>query len=267
MDSIFRSSVHTHTSFCDGKDTAEVMVKKAIELGFVSLGFSEHGPTSWEPVALKPEAEPIYREEIHRMQQLYGDQLEIILGLEHEYLGDPIHYEYDYVIESVHAIDVDGQLCYVDYDAEKMQTGIRQFFGGDPYAYAKAYFHTCCQAYEHATGQIAGHIDLLTKFNEGNRLFDESNPRYLKSAFEAAETAIRRGMALRRTERPELWQLENSLRTQTWVRHNGTRSPLRVIPKDPLGTEYNLDHRGWPKPRHEKKNLTSMLRRLLRKKP
>jgi len=81
------------------------------------------------------------------------------------------------------------------------------------------------------------------------------------------ETAIRRGMALRRTERPELWQLENSLRTQTWVRHNGTRSPLRVIPKDPLGTEYNLDHRGWPKPRHEKKNLTSMLRRLLRKKP
>lgn len=190
MDSIFRSSVHTHTSFCDGKDTAEVMVKKAIELGFVSLGFSEHGPTSWEPVALKPEAEPIYREEIHRMQQLYGDQLEIILGLEHEYLGDPIHYEYDYVIESVHAIDVDGQLCYVDYDAEKMQTGIRQFFGGDPYAYAKAYFHTCCQAYEHATGQIAGHIDLLTKFNEQVPVFRTDDPRFLKPALEAVDCAL-----------------------------------------------------------------------------
>jgi len=194
METVFRSSVHTHTNFCDGKDTPEVMVKKAIELGFVSLGFSEHAPTSWEPVALKPEAVPVYVAEIRRMQQLYGDQLEIILGLEHEYLGDPIGPGFDYVIESVHAIEADGQLCYVDYDAEKMLHGIKTCFGGDPYAYAKAYFQTCCMAYEHSTGQIAGHIDLLTKFNESVPVFQTEDPRFLQPALEAVDCALNRGL-------------------------------------------------------------------------
>ena len=38
-----RSNVHTHTTFCDGKNSVEEMARAAIDLGFVSLGYSIHG--------------------------------------------------------------------------------------------------------------------------------------------------------------------------------------------------------------------------------
>ena len=40
----YLQNLHTHTTYCDGKNTAEEMVQKAIELGFRSLGFSGHAP-------------------------------------------------------------------------------------------------------------------------------------------------------------------------------------------------------------------------------
>ena len=40
----YLQNLHTHTTYCDGKNTAEEMVQKAIELGFKSLGFSGHAP-------------------------------------------------------------------------------------------------------------------------------------------------------------------------------------------------------------------------------
>ena len=42
---------HTHTTYCDGKSTAEEMVQKAIELRFSQLGFSGH---SFTPFDLEP---------------------------------------------------------------------------------------------------------------------------------------------------------------------------------------------------------------------
>ena len=34
--------LHTHTTYCDGKNTPEEMVKAAIEKGLVRIGFSGH---------------------------------------------------------------------------------------------------------------------------------------------------------------------------------------------------------------------------------
>ena len=80
----FLSCVHTHTNFCDGKDAPEVLVKRALELGFVSLGFSSHGPTSWDEFAMKADAVPRYQAELKCLRQIYGDRIEILLGVEHE---------------------------------------------------------------------------------------------------------------------------------------------------------------------------------------
>lgn len=35
-------NLHTHTIYCDGKDTPEEMILAACEKGFTSLGFSGH---------------------------------------------------------------------------------------------------------------------------------------------------------------------------------------------------------------------------------
>ena len=55
-------NLHTHTTFCDGKNTPEEMVRAALSLGMDSLGFSGHGPSSApDEAAMAPEAVPRQR--------------------------------------------------------------------------------------------------------------------------------------------------------------------------------------------------------------
>ena len=46
---MIKTNFHTHTTFCDGKNTPEEMVQSAIEKGFSSLGFSVHSPMFYAP--------------------------------------------------------------------------------------------------------------------------------------------------------------------------------------------------------------------------
>ena len=107
---MFRSCVHTHTHFCDGKDSPEAMVLAALNRGFVSLGFSGHCHADYDIASMSEENELAYREEIRRLQQVYGDRLEILLGLEHDAYAPYSDFPYDYQIESVHHIWV-GKHC------------------------------------------------------------------------------------------------------------------------------------------------------------
>ena len=62
------TNFHTHTVFCDGKNTPEEMVLSAIEKGFTALGFSGHGLTSFDPgYCLRDTAG--YRAEILRLMK------------------------------------------------------------------------------------------------------------------------------------------------------------------------------------------------------
>ncbi len=194
MANPFLSCVHSHTHFCDGKDAPEVMVQKALELGYVSLGFSGHAPSKWDYVAMNEETLAQYIAEIQRLQQVYDGQLEILLGIERELDGDPLPDVFEYSIESVHSLHFGEEALFVDWSVEKMQNGIEKFFGGDLYAYTKAYFDACASQYEKSVAQIAGHIDLVSKFNEKAPLIDETDPRYWKPALDAVDAGLSRGL-------------------------------------------------------------------------
>jgi len=187
---------HSHTKYCDGKHTPEEMVQAAISLGFVSLGFSGHGYAPHDPYCMSPETEADYRREILRLRRAYGGQLEILLGQEHDALSPNSDYPYDYRIESVHYIWTDGIYCPVDWSADRMTEAVRDHFGGDVYAYSKTYFETCAEAYLRTDAQIAGHLDLIAKFNENNAMFDGNDPRFLKPAMEALTCAVERGLVV-----------------------------------------------------------------------
>ena len=78
---MIKSNYHTHTNFCDGKSTAEEMVKSAIEKKFDIFGFSSHSAypykSSWH---LNPEKhfeysniivlQHIVRQQKHILQRL-----------------------------------------------------------------------------------------------------------------------------------------------------------------------------------------------------
>ena len=195
MYNIFSSCSHNHTVFCDGKNTAEEMVLRAIELGFVSLGFSGHGYSPYDPTGMPRKDEIKYREEIKRLQERYGDRLEILLGVEHDSLMPYDPYPYDYMIESVHNLYKDRYTYSVDWDQPHLEEAIR-VHGGDIYTYCKVYFDTCAETYLNSPAQIAGHIDLVCKFNEKTPLFDENDLRYLAPAFEALDCALEKEMVI-----------------------------------------------------------------------
>ena len=41
--------LHTHTTYSDGRDTPEEMIKEALERGLMCFGISDHSPTPFDP--------------------------------------------------------------------------------------------------------------------------------------------------------------------------------------------------------------------------
>ena len=184
-----------HTTFCDGKNTAEEMVTAAIELGMTSMGFSAHSgmgfSTSW---CMPPEVVILYREEIARLKKKYEGQIEILCGIEQDYYSIMPTKGYDYVIGSVHYLKVgDGEYHAVDGGKDELWAIIDRFYGSDPYAMAEDYFATVARLGE-ISPDIIGHFDLVAKFNRAGDMFDETHPRYLAAAFSAVDALLPLGV-------------------------------------------------------------------------
>lgn len=180
------SNFHTHTTFCDGRDTPEAMVRAALQLGFDSLGFSSHSDMLADPAA--------YRAEIRRLQAAYAGRLRILCGIEAEFGPAFCRMGYDYVIGSVHYVTApDGARVAVDDAPEALHGGIAAHFGGDAEAFVKAYFETERRMLATFDFDIAGHLDLVRKFNAKAPFFDESAPWYLGELEATADALAARG--------------------------------------------------------------------------
>ena len=97
--------LHVHTTYCDGKDTSEEMVKEAIEKGLTTLGFSVHSYMDFDlSYCIKKERIEDYRNEINSLKEKYKDKIEILCGVELDYFSVMDVSEFDYKIGSVHYV-------------------------------------------------------------------------------------------------------------------------------------------------------------------
>lgn len=192
----YPQNLHTHSVYCDGKDTPEEMVLRAIELGFDSLGFSGHTWTPFSPgIYMHPDKSSAYRAEIARLKEKYAGQLKIWCGIEFEMFAPAGELDlYDYVIGSVHYFRFRPIDKYVGFDrnADAVQKVIDDYFGGDGLSFAEAYYAACAKLPDFGRCDIVGHFDLITKNLEKKPLFDTEAPRYRKAALEAAEVLAKR---------------------------------------------------------------------------
>ncbi len=183
-----KQNLHTHTNFCDGKNTPEEMVLAAIEQGFDSLGFSGH---SWMPFApeyaMSLADTKAYEQELLRLKQAYAGQIRLFCGLELEKYSQVCTDGYDYLIGSVHYLCINGQLVGMDRDLAAVQKVVQTHFGGDGLAYAKAYYQELATWPQTAKFDIIGHFDLVEKHAESAALFDPQSKEYLNAAFEAMD--------------------------------------------------------------------------------
>lgn len=193
------SNPHTHTTFCDGKDTAEDMVKAAVEKGFTSLGFSSHSYTAFdESYAMSPGGTGRYIKEIRELQEKYKGTIDILLGTEWEYFGEIDREDYDFVIGSVHYIKspLTDKYYTVDYLPEELERCLEEGFHGNVMAMLTAYYDSVADMAVNGKPTILGHFDLIRKLNKDGRFFDESSPAYLHLAVTAVEKAVAAGAVI-----------------------------------------------------------------------
>lgn len=185
----YKQCLHTHSVLCDGKDTLEEMVLTAIEKGFDSIGFSGHSYLEEIGQFSMDEADTaVYKAEIVRLQQCYGDRIRIFCGLEKDNYSKVSTDGYDYLLGSVHLIRRGDTVLYVDWSADRVQEQIEKHFAGDSVAYAKAYFEAVKELPTYGHFDILAHFDLLTKFSEQYpQLIDTQHPQYRAAAIDALE--------------------------------------------------------------------------------
>lgn len=188
------STYHNHTTFCDGKSTAEEMVLAAIAAGCEAIGFSGHCYTWFdETYCMSKAGTEAYKAEIHRLRDQYGDRISILCGVEQDYWSQEPTGDYDFIIGSVHYVKKDGCFLPVDNSKEELLKGVNDHYNGDILAFCEDYYRQVSDVQRRTGCTFVGHFDLVTKFNEDGSLFDMAHPRYVRAWEDAVKALCRQG--------------------------------------------------------------------------
>lgn len=195
---------HAHSHFSDGRLTPEDYLKNAIDQQLLVYGFSDHAPIPNANFgAMKMENLPAYFQEIDRLQNDYGDQIQIYRSLEVDYIPDLISIDsphireanLDYTIGAVHYVDFfpDGRPWGFEASAENFAKGIEQVFLGDVQAALTRYYELIREMVENARPDVVAHLDRIKKLNKGDRFFSEKESWYQQEVINTLEVIARSG--------------------------------------------------------------------------
>jgi len=175
-----KTNYHTHTTFCDGRDTPEAVVRAAIAKGFSAIGFSSHSEMLKDPAA--------YVAEIRRLEAEYRGKIRVLCGIEADWPCPLDLSPYDYAIGSVHFLPgADGGRLPIDESPETLERIRRETFGGDGGALVRAYFAAEREMVAAGAFTFVGHPDLVRKFNAKRPYFDEGAAWYREELEKTAD--------------------------------------------------------------------------------
>ncbi|HYX08297.1 MAG TPA: histidinol-phosphatase [Bacteroidales bacterium] len=184
-----QTNLHSHTQFSDGSDEPEKYVLEAVKKGMSVYGFSCHAPLPFETTwSMKESDLNNYRNTIRSLKLKYKDKINILAGLEIDYLPERIGYfEYlkrtlslDYTIGSVHIIDQlpDGTPWNIDGEFEIFEEGLNNVFGNDIRLLVKRYYELIREMVSEEKPDIIGHIDKIKQPLRRTKLFNEAESWY-----------------------------------------------------------------------------------------
>ena len=201
-----KTNYHTHSTWCDGKDSVADMARAAADLGFVELGFSSHARfpdgrgTTFE---VPPAKWTAYQADVLAAAARHAPRMRVFCGVEADYipgLASPDRAVYaaaapDYVIGSVHWVPAaDGAVVPVDSSPDSFAAGLRDHFGGDGPAFVREYFRLQRDMLATCRFDLLAHPDLVRKFNAKHPWFDETAPWYLGELEATADAVARAGV-------------------------------------------------------------------------
>ena len=182
----YLQNLHTHSTYCDGKDTPEEIILAAIAKGHFSVGFSGHSYMHFSKgISMSPERTEQYKKEIRALAEKYKDRIDVFCGIECEMYSEIDLSGYDYLIGSVHYFKLGETYVGFDRSQEAVREIIDTHFGGDGMKYAKEYYSTISRLPEYGNFDIIGHYDLVTKHSDNVKFFDEDSKEYKDAALSA----------------------------------------------------------------------------------
>lgn len=181
-------NLHTHTTYGDGKDTAEQIIQSAIRKGFGGIGFSGHSYMFYsEDHSMSLSGTEEYKKEVGFLKQKYKGIIDVFLGLEVDVYSEVDLSGYDYLIGSLHYLKIGNKYIGFDRSAEAVSQVIDNHFGGNGIAFAKEYYTQLARIPEYGNFDIIGHFDIITKNIEKVKFFDIESKEYLQYAFSAID--------------------------------------------------------------------------------
>lgn len=217
---MYPQNLHTHGIYCDGKDDYEDTVKRAIELGLSSIGFSGHSYMFYSPShSMCPPDTALYKKTVRALGEKYKDQIRVYLGLEFDMYSIEDTSGLDYMLGALHYLKLGDRYVGFDRDAATVRSIIDTEFGGDGMKYAARYYEELSHLPEYGKFDAVAHFDLVTKHRETHDFFDTESAAYRAAAvdcmralvphiplFEVNTGAIARGY--RTTPYPDLFLLK-----------------------------------------------------------
>lgn len=175
---MFYSNVHTHSTWCDGKNTLAEMAQAALAAKMIDLGFTSHSYAPFDPGCIGVTDEAGYQQAVRQLAEELSGKLTIACGLEWDYFSPAPAGGYDYFIGSVHYFTPRaGVYRSVDESPETFQWTLDNWFGGDFLKMAEDYYQLVLRHVTENRPLIVGHFDLITKFDDTLHYLTPENRR------------------------------------------------------------------------------------------
>ena len=185
------SDMHVHSAFCDGVDTPNALCEQAVKIGVQNLGIVAHSYVDFDPIGtLSPDNTKQFIDTVNQLKQAYKGKLNVYCGVELDAMSNISTDDFDYVIGSLHYVKKDDKVFTFDNGETLFTNGVKEVFNGDYYAFCEKYFEMLADFVVTKKPDIVGHLDLVTKYNEGNKYFDTTNIRYQNAVKKAVDKML-----------------------------------------------------------------------------
>lgn len=164
-------NLHSHTQFCDGRDSMEDIAEGAMKAGIRYLAFTPHSPVPIEsPCNMAKEDMVNYYSECDRLKERYANDMEILRAFEIDYLGPDFgpHVDFiqrqplDFRLGTVHFVPNRAGIC-LDCDGrfERFARYLKEGYDGDLRYVVEKYFEQVLMMIERGGFELLGHFDKI----------------------------------------------------------------------------------------------------------
>lgn len=164
-------NLHSHTEFCDGKAPLADIVAAAAENGFTLWGVTPHSPICVDsPCNMKSDDVETYMDKTARLRDQYSDRMEILTGMEIDFISRDFgpHIDYfrnlplAYRIGSVHFVpNQEGVPLDCDGSFDRFARYLSDGYDGDLRYVVEKYFEQVLTMTELGGFEMLGHFDKI----------------------------------------------------------------------------------------------------------